>query len=124
MSGAGSSVKPARWNIKAILRVMRKLSLPSVIRRRRPYIRYKQAVHKYPNLPNRRFKQLKPNRFWATDITYIPISGRMFYMCAVLNLYGKVVLAWKIGSICPLLWLQTPSVKGNFIILETNRRCG
>ena len=33
-------------NMKAILRVMRKLSLLSVVRCRRPYIRYKQAVHK------------------------------------------------------------------------------
>ena len=33
-------------NVKAILRVMRKLNLLSVVRRRRPYTRYQQAVHK------------------------------------------------------------------------------
>ena len=42
-------------NTKAILRVMRKLNLLSVIRRRRPYTRYHQAIHKYPNLLNRSF---------------------------------------------------------------------
>ena len=41
---------------------------------------------------------LQPNRFWVTDITYIPIPGGMLYMCAALDLCGKVVLAWKIGS--------------------------
>ena len=85
-------------NVKAILRVMRKLSLLSIIRRRRPYTRYIQAVHKYPNLLKRCFDQIQPNRFWVTDITYIPIPGSMLYMCAVLDLCGKVVLAWKIGS--------------------------
>lgn len=85
-------------NMKAILRVMRKLSLLSVVRRRRPYTRYQQAVHKYPNLLNRCFDQTRPNQFWVTDITYIPIPGSMLYMCAVLDLFGKVVLAWKIGS--------------------------
>ncbi len=85
-------------NIKAVLRVMRKLNLLSVVRRRRPYTRYQKAVHKYPNLLNRDFDQLQPNRFWVTDITYIPIPGSMLYMCAVLDLCGKVVLAWKIGS--------------------------
>ncbi len=85
-------------NTKAILQVMRKLNLLSVIRRSRPYIRYQQAVHKYPNLLNRSFNQAKPNQFWVTDITYIPISGNMLYMCAVLDLCGKVVLAWKIGA--------------------------
>lgn len=85
-------------NIKAILRVMRKLNLQSVIRRRKPYTHLLQAVHKYPNLLERNFDQAKPNQFWVTDITYIPIQGRMLYMCAVLDLCGKVVLAWKIGT--------------------------
>ena len=81
-------------NLKAILRLMRKLNLLSVVRRRRPYTRYQQ----YPNLLNRRFDQPRPNQFWVTDITYIPIPGGMLYMCAVLDLCGKVVLNWKIGS--------------------------
>ena len=90
--------KKKHVNIKAILRVMRKLNLLSVVRRRRAYTRYQQAVHKYPNLLNRRFDQVRPNQFWVTDITYIPIPGSMLYMCAVLDLCGKAVLAWKIGS--------------------------
>ena len=77
---------------------MRKLNLLSVVRRRRPYTRYQQSVHKYPNLLNRRFDQVRPNQFWVTDITYIPIPGSMLYLCAVLDLCGKVVLNWKIGS--------------------------
>lgn len=85
-------------NLKAILRLMRKLNLLSVVRRRRFYTRYQQAVHKYPNLLNRCFDQVKPNQFWVTDITCIPIPGSMLYMCAVLDLCGKVVLNWKIGS--------------------------
>ena len=44
-------------NLKAILRVMRKLNLLSVIRRRRAYTRYQQAVHKYPHLLNRCFER-------------------------------------------------------------------
>ena len=87
-----------RVNLKAILRVMRKLNLLSVVRRHRAYTRYQQAVHKYPNLLNRSFEQAKPNQFWVTDITYIPMPGDMLYMCAVLDLCGKVVLAWKIST--------------------------
>ncbi|MBR3872886.1 MAG: IS3 family transposase [Clostridia bacterium] len=59
-------------NVKAILRVMRKLSLLSVVRRRRPYTRYQQAVHKYPNLLNRCFEQTRPNQFWVTDMQTAP----------------------------------------------------
>lgn len=76
----------------------RKLNLLSVIRCRRPYTRYRQAIHKYPNLLNRSFDQATPNQFWVTDIICIPIPGKMLYMCAVPDLCGKVVLAWKMGT--------------------------
>ena len=85
-------------NIKAILRVMRKLDLLSQIRRRRKYSQYQQAVHKYPNLLQRAFDQSSPNKFWVTDITYIPIPNKMLYMCAVLDLCGKMVLSYRIGD--------------------------
>ena len=47
--------------------------------------------HAYPNLLNRRFDQVRPNQFWVTDITYIPIPGSMLYMGAVPDLCGKAV---------------------------------
>ena len=56
------------------------------------------TLFKEGNLLDRNFDQAKPNQFWVTDITYIPIPGNMLYMCAVLDLCGKVVLAWKIGT--------------------------
>ena len=85
-------------NLKAILRIMRKLDMLSQIRRRKPYTHYKQGTFKYNNLLNRQFQQEQPNKFWVTDITYIPIPGRMLYMCAVLDLCGRTVLAWRIGD--------------------------
>lgn len=85
-------------NLKAILRIMRKLNLLSQIRRRKPYRHYQEAVHRYPNLLNRQFDQCKPNQFWVTDITYIPIPRGMLYMCAVLDLCGRKVLAYRIAG--------------------------
>ena len=90
--------KGKKVNLKAILRIMRKLDMLSQIRRRTPYTRYKQDSFKYKNLLNRQFQQKHPNKFWVTDITYIPISGKMLYMCAVLDLCGRTVLAWRIGD--------------------------
>ena len=85
-------------NLKAILRIMRKLNLLSQIRRRKPYRNYQEAIHKYPNLLNRQFDQAKPNQFWVTDITYIPIPNGMLYMCAVVDLCGRKVLAYRIAG--------------------------
>ena len=90
--------KGKKVNLKAVLRIMRKLDMLSQIRRRTSYTRYKRDVFKYRNLLNRQFQQKQPNKFWATDITYIPIPGKMLYMCAVLDLCGHTVLAWRIGD--------------------------
>ena len=46
---------------------MRKYDLMSVIRRRKPYTVYKQAIYKYTNELKRQFTQPAPNRFWVTD---------------------------------------------------------
>ena len=91
-------LKGKKVNLKAILRILRKLDMLSQIRRRTPYTRYKQGTFKYNNLLNRQFLQKQPNKFWVTDITYIPIPSRMLYMCAVLDLCGRTVLAWRIGD--------------------------
>ena len=85
-------------NLKAVLRVMRKLDLLSQIRRRRPYTHYHQAVHKYPNLLQRAFEQPLPNRFWVTDLTYIHTAKGNVYLCAVVDLCGKMVLGYRIGN--------------------------
>ena len=85
-------------NLKVILRVMRRYDLLSQIRRVRPYMQYQKALHKYPNLLDRQFDQVLPNRFWVTDITYIYTAKGMVYMCAVMDLCGKMVLAYRIGT--------------------------
>lgn len=85
-------------NLKVILRVMRRYGLLSQIRRVRPYMQYQKALHKYPNLLDRQFDQVLPNRFWVTDITYIHTAKGMVYMCAVMDLCGKMVLAYRIGT--------------------------
>ena len=72
-------------NLKAILGLMRRLNLLSVVRRRRLYIRCQQAVHKYPNLLNRRFDQVRPNQFRVTDITCIPIPA-VCCICALCSI--------------------------------------
>ena len=64
----------------------------------KPYQHYQQAVHKYPNLLQRVFAQPFPDRFWVTDITYIPTAKGMVYMGTVLDLCGKMVLAYRIGG--------------------------
>ena len=87
-----------RINLKKVLRLMRKYDLLARIRRSKGYTYFEKAVHKYPNLLKRQFDQREPNRVWVTDITYIPTEKGMMYMCVVMDLCGKMVLACRIGT--------------------------
>lgn len=85
-------------NIKKIRRIMRKYGITSVIRRRRAYSYYKQSAYKYQNLLNRQFRQELPNTFWVTDITYVPTKKGFVYLCAIMDLCGRMVLSWRVGD--------------------------
>ena len=66
-------------NPKTVLRVMNKYNLLSVVRRKR-YVRYGEALHRYPNLLNRNFTAERPNQKWVTDISYIR-TAQGFCIC-------------------------------------------
>ena len=86
------------YNASTILRHMRKLDLLAQIRRRRPYTLYKQGGHRYENLLNRQFAQNKMNCRWVTDITYIITPHRTYYLCAIMDLCGRYIIAYRLGT--------------------------
>ena len=85
------------FNPKTVLRVMNKYNLLSVIRRRR-YVKYGEALHRYPNLLNRNFTAERPNQKWATDISYIRTGQGFLYLSIIRDLYDNSIVAYKTGS--------------------------
>jgi len=39
-----------------------------------------------------------PNQVWATDITYIRLAGGHVYLAAVIDLYTRKILAWRLSN--------------------------
>lgn len=39
-----------------------------------------------------------PNQVWSTDITFVPIVGGFAYLCAVIDWYSRMVLAWTLSN--------------------------
>lgn len=56
--------------------------------------------HPYGKFPyllrNRAIKFV--NEVWATDITYIKLPGGMVYLTAVIDLYSRKILAWRLSN--------------------------
>ena len=84
-------------NPKTVLRVMQKYNLLSVIRRRRFY-RYGQHLHRYKNLWTQDFHADRPNRKWATDISYIQTKQGVLYLSIIRDLYDNSIVAYKTGT--------------------------
>jgi len=49
-----------------------------------------------PNTLNQKFKILKPNTVWVTDITYIPCRGGRLYLASVMDLCTREIVGWRL----------------------------
>ncbi|MFD4703490.1 IS3 family transposase [Gottfriedia sp. NPDC058432] len=81
-------------NHKKVYRIMKELEIKSVIRKKRKYYG-KEASNSYPNLLNRQFKQDLPNVAFATDITYIKVGNKFYYLSVIQDLYNNEIVSWK-----------------------------
>ena len=47
-----------------------------------------------PNILQRRFSVPVPNRYWVSDMTFIPTREGWLYLTVILDLYSRVVVGW------------------------------
>jgi len=52
---------------------------------------------KYPYLLRGKVAWL-PNQVWATDITYIRLKGGYVYLVAIIDLYSRKILSWRVSN--------------------------
>lgn len=85
-----------RMTRKRVRRLMHKFGLRALY----PKPRLSQPIKehkKYPYLL--RGKVIRyPNQVWATDITYLRLPGGYVYCIAILDLYSRKVLSWRISN--------------------------
>jgi len=82
-----------------VSRLMTKMDLPkmSTIKPRKVKTQEK-TDETLPNILDRRFDADYPNQKWVTDITYIRAEGRWYYLCAVMDLFSRKIVAYRISS--------------------------
>jgi len=84
-------------NHKKIYRLMREMGLKSRIRRKRRSF-YKQTQIKKPNILNRNFKAVKEKEKLVTDITNLKYKNTTIYLCTILDLYNREILAYLMSK--------------------------
>lgn len=91
----------AKMNLKKIRRLMKKFDLVCPIRKANPYKRIAKAVRTSTvadNLLKREFRSYGLRRVLLTDITYIPLNDRFFYLSTILDAYTKQVLSYVLSD--------------------------
>ena len=81
---------------KRVRRIMHQFGLRAVYPK--PNLSRPRKSHKkYPYLL--RGKQIRyPNQVWATDVTYIRLPGGFVYLAAIVDLYSRKVLSWRLSN--------------------------
>ena len=64
--------------------------------------RRKAGTHRwFDQHPNRvrRSRATAPDQIWVSDVTYLSVGNRWWYLAAVLDQYSRRVLAWRLASV-------------------------
>lgn len=53
---------------------------------------------KAQNVVNREFNVDKPNQVWVSDVTYFKLNNMQFYICVIMDLFARKVIAYQVGK--------------------------
>ncbi len=82
-----------------VYRLMKQMNLPKMSTAKTPK---QKSSHEDPgvcaNLLAQKLNQSVPNLVWVCDFTYVRVGERFCYICAILDLYSRKVIACRIGK--------------------------
>lgn len=85
-------------NHKTVERLMRESGLKCQVRLKK-YRSYKGTAGKIvPNILERDFKAISPNRKWVTDVTEFALFGQKRYLSPILDLFNGEIISYTISS--------------------------
>ncbi len=85
-------------SIQRIYRLMKGMKLPKMSTVKPFYPKHKAASDEQcPNILKQRFAPSEPNKVWVCDFTYLRAAGRFYYLCVILDLFSRKVIAYKLS---------------------------
>jgi putative transposase len=112
-------------NHKKVQRMMRKMGIQAIYPK--PRLSIANTEHKkYPYLLND-FSLERADQVWATDITYIKMNPGFVYLVAIIDLYSRYVVSWRLSisldaGFC-IEALEAALIKGQPDIFNTDQGC-
>ena len=80
-------------------RLMKQMHLPKMSTVKPPKTNSKLKENDFgSNLLAQQFDQKAPNLVWVCDFTYVRVGKRFYYICAILDLYSRKVIACRVSN--------------------------
>ena len=84
-------------SIGRVYRLMKSMELPKMSTKK-PGYRKVSNDQDAVNYLEQKFHQKAPNQVWVSDITYIRAGGAWQYLCVILDLFSRKVIAWEVAA--------------------------
>lgn len=87
-----------RISVGRVYRLMRDMNLPKMSTDRPGLHKRHEENGDCANHLKQQFSQDAPNLVWVSDFTYIKAGGKWYYLCVVIDLFARKVIAWHISA--------------------------
>ena len=81
-----------------VYRLMKSMQLPKMSTHRSHGRRMKNYSCQAENILRQQFNPPAPNMVWASDITFIRTAKGHCYLCVIIDLFARKVIAWAVSS--------------------------
>jgi putative transposase len=83
---------------KCVQRLMRLMGIEAIYQRPKTSLPGRGSAHRvYPYLLNGVSVE-RANHVWSADITFIPMAAGFAYLVAIMDVYSRKVLAWRLSN--------------------------
>ena len=78
---------------------MKTMNLPKMSTVKPPKTSYRKSDDENcVNVLAQKFDQPAPNLVWVCDFTYVRVADRFYYVCAILDLFSRKIVSYKISA--------------------------
>lgn len=85
-------------SVGRVYRLMKEMQLPKMSTVKPKYVKSFTEDIECPNLLQKKFAPSAPNQVWVSDITYVRVGGQFRYVCAILDLFARKLIACNFAS--------------------------
>ena len=81
-------------------KLMKELELKSTFRRTRVLPKFEKINNKtkLKDYVKQNFEPISPNMIWTSDVTELVVKDNKFYLCIILDLFAKRIVAYRLSS--------------------------